>query len=394
MSKAKWILLALVIIGAIALVWFLLIPDPKVVFKQAQTALVNAKSLHYEVSFEVRGDTADTVLKGSTRVAAGTIKGIVATDADFSKFPDSSKSVFSITTTAADGRSRALTGESRKKDGMHYLKLSDNAALEGVEASLVGPWLKTKRPLVDWVFPPPERDAVLTPLDAGGFVGFRRALVVADPVTFPKPTSEKDSAGNAVWHYRATLNTDVAIALLLKLRQLHLGADSTSDDLIAATVEVQSWGAPQGDVLIGKKDRRIHAVSFTTTLAGGTAATLSVSATFSKYGEPVSVDAPEAQDLDKVTAEAANTGLKQTAARDLTSPMASASTTTLGPAPDGAVLGGDDDGDDLSNSQEYFYTSDPWNPDTDADGYGDGYEVAHAMNPIGPGALFSFGLGQ
>ena len=43
-------------------------------------------------------------------------------------------------------------------------------------------------------------------------------------------------------------------------------------------------------------------------------------------------------------------------------------------------------------SEEFIFGSDSWNPDTDGDGWTDGVEVANGKNPVGPGALFGFGL--
>lgn len=50
---------------------------------------------------------------------------------------------------------------------------------------------------------------------------------------------------------------------------------------------------------------------------------------------------------------------------------------------------GDSDGDILSNEQEFFFGTDPTNPDSDGDGQGDGAEVAINQNPLGAGELYS-----
>jgi len=53
----------------------------------------------------------------------------------------------------------------------------------------------------------------------------------------------------------------------------------------------------------------------------------------------------------------------------------------------------DSDNDGLPDLLEHFYGTDGHNPDTDGDGWTDGYEVDHGTNPLGPGMLFDFGLG-
>lgn len=54
----------------------------------------------------------------------------------------------------------------------------------------------------------------------------------------------------------------------------------------------------------------------------------------------------------------------------------------------------DVDADGLTDAEETFYGTDPLRFDTDGDGYGDGDEVQHGYNPVGTGALFSFGIGE
>ncbi|MFC1640621.1 hypothetical protein ACFL2D_01075 [Patescibacteria group bacterium] len=47
----------------------------------------------------------------------------------------------------------------------------------------------------------------------------------------------------------------------------------------------------------------------------------------------------------------------------------------------------DTDSDQLVNSEEDFYETDPFDPDTDNDGYSDGEEVQGGFNPLGAGML-------
>ena len=50
---------------------------------------------------------------------------------------------------------------------------------------------------------------------------------------------------------------------------------------------------------------------------------------------------------------------------------------------------GDPDGDILTNIQEFYFNTDPTNPDTDGDGQFDGAEVVVNSNPSGGGKLYS-----
>jgi len=47
----------------------------------------------------------------------------------------------------------------------------------------------------------------------------------------------------------------------------------------------------------------------------------------------------------------------------------------------------DDDNDGLGALEEYRNGTDPWNPDSDSDGYTDGTEVLNEYNPLGPGRV-------
>lgn len=65
-------------------------------------------------------------------------------------------------------------------------------------------------------------------------------------------------------------------------------------------------------------------------------------------------------------------------------------TTVLGlPPSNGRRFGIDHDNDGLSNGRELLAGTDPWNPDSDGDGWPDGYEVAHTDDPLVAQALSS-----
>jgi len=50
----------------------------------------------------------------------------------------------------------------------------------------------------------------------------------------------------------------------------------------------------------------------------------------------------------------------------------------------------DSDNDGLIDVREEFYGTDPYYPDTDGDGYSDGYEILNGYNPRGEGKLMIY----
>jgi hypothetical protein len=219
------------------------------------------------------------------------------------------------------------------KDGMNYALSS-------------GSWWKSTRS------PFEERVPFL---DGSG--GLRQLFIETSPfVIIGVPTSETEG-GVALRRYQVRLTPD-AVA--------RLGSDEA-----------------QGDVRIGRWDRRIRSIGLR--FKDGTTVTWR----FSRYGKAADFAAPLAEDLD---AKSESGNLPSNGVRGPLTDTSASATPSSATTP--AVSTGDDDGDGLENSQEFFYGTDAWNPDTDADGYSDGVEVAHGMNPNGPGGLFSFGLGQ
>jgi len=51
----------------------------------------------------------------------------------------------------------------------------------------------------------------------------------------------------------------------------------------------------------------------------------------------------------------------------------------------------DTDNDGLIDAREEFYGTDPKHPDSDGDGFSDGFEVLNGYNPMGEGKLKTYG---
>jgi hypothetical protein len=154
------------------------------------------------------------------------------------------------------------------------------------------------------------------------------------------------------------------------------------------------WNRPVGEIWIDVRTRKVKQITLGTSLGqdgkGGAAAGTFV---FSNEGKPVRVDAPEAEDVDKVLGPLFEKRLSLSGSRSLAQAASEEEVKTALPTLPGVTAQNTDtDNDGLSDAQEAFYGVDAWNPDTDGDGYADGLEVEKGMNPLGPGPLFGFGL--
>lgn len=397
MKRAVSIIVILVILaGAALLVRFLLKPDPQAILAKAERNLLFAPAVAYDVTMSATGDFGDVGFQGAA-ARKGTLTGSVSTDADLRTTPGASTSDFRFAFTDPTGAAEMLAGQSLKKDGVHYLKLTDATALGQAGADkLVGRWTKTRRHLLRWLFPPTDRELAERPLDAAGWSQMKETIAGSGILAIDDVLPDEGEGKDATWHFKVSLSHDNLIALLLEWRHLRTGVDTTQDDLIAATRAADGWGAPKGDIWIGKSDTRIRRLALSTAVQQTDGRdTLSADIVFSKYGAVPKIVAPEAEDLETVLGSVSDARLRLAGDRTFeasatSSPEAASATPEIAAAPDKEL---DTDGDGLPDTQEFFYGSDAWNPDTDGDGYSDGQEFDNGMSPTGPGGLFSFGLG-
>jgi hypothetical protein len=390
MKIVKIIVAILALAGAAVFVRFLLRPDDETIVKRAQRMLAETRSLRYDVLVQLTGELKN--------IGDG-VEGAVSTDADFSGATGSSSSTFRITVVDKNGR-RLLSGESRKKDGLHYLKLAEGSALAEAEAAakLKDRWMKTERPLWRWLFPSKDKIVETAPTQEG-LVSMRAAVGNVALFTEISPLPDNEFEGAAMRRYLVTVNQDAVIALLLKWHEVSTRQETTDQDYIAAAANAAAWGVPQGELWIDKKTGYARKIILKTALASNIGvADVGIEATFSRYGQPVRIDAPDpAEDLADFLEAALEGRLRLAGDRNFVAKAAEtepAEEKKVPPAPADDAEDTDGDTDGLDDGQEHFYGTDAWNPDSDGDGFTDGQEVKNGMNPAGPGALFSFGLGN
>lgn len=394
MSRRALIPAALALAGLVALAVFMLKPDPQTVLRKAQRKLVAETAMRLEV--EARVALPPDELSGQLVVAATGVDIVMRTDLDFSSaLKPASRTEFEISQGSGEEASR-LAGETRRKEGRHYLKLDETGRLEADVASrLKGAWVVSDRPFLDFIVPPDERALAERPLDPSGMAAMGAAIAGVDLFRVTQALPDTEIGGVKVRHYAVDLDMGAVSALLMKLRELRTGRPLEADDVLAATEAVVRWGQPMGEVWIGKRDGKFARIELVTAPGGdGSSGAVGGAVSFSNFGQRPVIDAPQAKELEEIFGPVFAKRLGLAGGREVASaPMPQPRGFGIS-AEERAVVeqDADADGDGLSDVQEFFYGSDAWNPDTDADGWSDGLEVEKGMNPVGPGALYGFGL--
>jgi hypothetical protein len=400
MAKILKIIFGLSVLGgAIFLVRFLMTPEPQLLLREAQKNLLSSKAFHYQVDAEIKGDLTAVGLdeKGGpasitvhtsneARLASG---GRVDSDSKFDISFDGS------------GIDRNISGASQKKEGIHYLKIEKADGFDKATEAMIGQWTRSHYPFWRQLVPSDD-ERFREPLEPPALVTLRQAISGVDlfEVTEKLPTQDITATGELATGFRVKMSRDAAAAILLKLRELKTGLEQTSDDVIEVALQTALMGEPEGEIWIAKKSRLPLELHLRTKLdADGTTTEADLKVVFQYRDRPAAEPAPSgAVDFDVLANEAMEGSLRLSAARAAQAPAAQQSASASGETKldDAAGTAGtsDSDGDGLDDSSEFLFKADPWNPDSDADGYFDGQEVNNGMNPTGPGVLFSFGLGQ
>ena len=388
MSK-RAIILILAALAVVSVIAFMLrVPDPQAVLRQATKRLTEEKTFQVELKATMVGELPE--LEGGTLSANATGVDMLVRAALNRTDPlnPASVSVFEVQQGLTGGGTARLAGEARRKDGLHYLRLTQAEGVQGMEASrATGVWMKSDRPFLDLLFAKPTGN----PLDAAGFETMRTNVQALDLFTVVQRLPNETLDGRKMLHYSVELNMEAISAILLKLREVRARAPVGTEDVLAVTAELVAWNRPVGEVWVDAKTRRFKQITLGTPLgesgeSGAAAGTL----VFSNEGVAVAVESPEAEDVGALLGPLFQKGLNLSGDRapGETVPQTPASAS----ATPGTATQTDTDGDGLVDAQEFFYGSDPRNPDTDGDGASDGREVEKGMNPAGTGTLYGFGL--
>ena len=144
MSKRALILgaVGLAAIGGAA--FFMLEPDPQTVLHKAQRKLVSEVAMRLDVEGRLVLPPED--LSGGVVANATSVDVVMRTDLDFSDpLKRASASTFAFTQGAAEAGVK-ISGEARRKDGRHYLRLDETGLLdEEISSRARGKWLASDR---------------------------------------------------------------------------------------------------------------------------------------------------------------------------------------------------------------------------------------------------------
>jgi len=393
MRKRTIILGGIGLAAVAALAFFMLQPDPQTVLRKAQRKLAAEKTMRVDVDAKLAVAPQD--FSDAVTLSATSVDITLRVDLDRGDpVNPASVSMFSFMQGSGAAATK-LAGESRKKDGRHYLRLEEAGDLDaGIADRLKGVWVASDRSFLEFLMPPDERSLAEHPLDGAGVAAMTQAFMNVDAFTVTSKLPDEKLGDAKTRHYAVEMNMESVSALLLKLRESRTGVPITAEDVLAVTADIARWGRPVGEVWIDKRTGKFLKVGLITPVdVGGAEGAAGGTVTFSRYGQPVVVDVPDAQDIETVLGPVFTKRLSLAGGRETAEAApAGKPAAALPETPGKALQDQDSDGDGLSDGQENFYGSDAWNPDTDGDGWTDGLEVEKGMNPIGPGALFGFGL--
>jgi hypothetical protein len=203
------------------------------------------------------------------------------------------------------------------------------------------------------------------------FSQLRQAAITSGLFKVLSKLSSETIDNTSTYHYKITLEKEGIKKFFNQLSGIIPEFKRTAEEQIKFEDELNKLTVlPEGEIWIGKKDylpRKIYFEYSIQTKKTTTPTKIAVTYLMSKFNEPVQVDIPEqSKSIEELVAGV----------------MGGLGAETNLPASD---LNKDSDNDNLSDSLEAYYGTNPSNPDTDGDGYKDGDEVKSGYNPNGPG---------
>jgi hypothetical protein len=406
-SKKTLLILSILAAGIFsAFAWMLYMQTPQFVLGEMQRGLSEIKTIRFSV--ELSGGDGVVALPalsemlvgapGETRQTNGSFSYRATTEVDLSDLGTVLSETHGLVTLTKKGN-EAIGGSGRfivagEKRALWFDRVPTANGV--VRAALEDRWLTVPQAAFQVPFLRP-RVAVALPARADEKI--RALFRKTSFVRFEKRLPDGKEAGNETYTYTVTFRPEAYkafVIVLTTLREQRSFRDAELSQLEADLARVQ---VEDVQLKIRKRDFALQEVRLIMRYQNReTQSDIPFTATLRplRVNQPLDISFPkEVQAIRGVLTAAGVTGLSLADGRTDETPVASSTETitdglTPAPAPVPVMNDEDEDHDGLTQTLEAFYGTDVRNPDTDGDGYEDGYEVNHGFNPTGPGKLFDF----
>ncbi len=388
---------------AMMLLVFLLLPGSSEILGVMQWRMVTARSFRVQTDIDYRGWVTrvenDKTLRDRETFIMQTSGYVDRNDPELFK----QQHLFQMSASPKAGEGQVVykfDGEVRSLDDVHYLRLNQIPQKFGSFRldRFAKRWLRI------------DVDKALEQIDLP-LISTGRQLSYADReylieearitpfLTVKQRLKNETIGGISTYHYEVRPQMLFVKDFFLTAETLRRQRELTAEERREIDKFFANLKAEHAEVWISQGDYYLRRLFLRLNYDDGKRESImSITISFSDYNQPVSVTHPEkdVENVDNIVRS-----LLPSLASKL--PLAQFGDGSEIESKDDLYAGGlpvdvpevvdaDPDGDGLTDSLEFFYGSDPYNPDTDGDGKNDGDEVNSGQSPTGPGGLFDFGL--
>lgn len=405
-SKITVLIISILAAGVFsAFAWMLYLQTPQFVLGEMQRGLSHTQTVHFSVTASgdgtvslpmltdlLIGTSGEVVPKNGTFALQGTV------DLDLRDLGAvQSAAVGRITAHEAgkepiEGSGRYTSGEGKRALYFDRVPTADAS----LRTALQNHWVLLPAAALTVPF---LRPATTVALSTGVEEKIRTLFRKTSFFRFEKRLPDAKDAGGDVYTYTVAFRPEALRAFAIVLASLREQRSLRDAEVAQLDTDLSRWQVTEMQLAIRKRDFVLQRVGFSMLYRNPDTQSVlpfTVELGALRWNQPLRIDMPREPVAVRGLLLAAGVGglsLADTrvdgALTAATGTVSDSEATTSSFRVEMAV--DDEDQDGLSATLEAFYGTDPRNPDTDGDGYQDGYEVNHGFNPTGPGALFGFG---